>query len=132
MKSEIFSSLLYITRCFMLSNVTTLSEIDIKTSLWLYSRVSNRLLIIPFFTTLPNLIQHSPFINFGEFCQPPLLFQTPRLSIHVHSRQRQREAQAKLQNCLLQMLFLPHRTKLFSDYNKAQRSVKSRIEQKSK
>ena len=47
-----------------------------------------RLLIIPFFATLPNLIQHSPFINFGEFCQPPLLFQTPRLLIHVHSRQR--------------------------------------------
>ena len=41
-----------------------------------------RLLIIPFFATLPNLIQHSPFINFGEFCQPP------RLLIHVHSRQR--------------------------------------------
>ena len=47
-----------------------------------------RLLIIPFFATLPNFIQHSPFINFGEFCQPPLLFQTPRLLIHVHSRQR--------------------------------------------
>ena len=31
-----------------------------------------RLLIIPFFATLPNLIQHSRFINFGEFCQPPL------------------------------------------------------------
>ena len=26
-----------------------------------------RLLIIPFFAALPNLIQHSPFINFGEF-----------------------------------------------------------------
>ena len=42
-----------------------------------YSRVSHRLfqidlLIIPFFATLPNLLQHSPFINFGEFCQPPL------------------------------------------------------------
>ena len=47
-----------------------------------------RLLIIPFFATLPNLIQHSPFINFGEFCQSPLLFQTPRLLIHVRSRQR--------------------------------------------
>ena len=47
-----------------------------------------RLLIIPFFAILPNLIKHSPFINFGEFCQPPLLFQTPRLLIHVHSRQR--------------------------------------------
>ena len=46
---------------------------------------TTRLLIILFFATLPNLIQHSPFINFGEFCQPPLLFQTPRLLIHVHS-----------------------------------------------
>ena len=45
-----------------------------------------RLLIIPFFATLRNLIQSSPFINFGGFCQPPLLFQTPRLLIHVHSR----------------------------------------------
>ena len=27
-----------------------------------------RLLIIPFFAALPNLIQHSPFTNFGEFC----------------------------------------------------------------
>ena len=32
-----------------------------------------RLLIIPFFAILPNLIQQSPFINFGELCQPPLL-----------------------------------------------------------
>ena len=32
------------------------------------------LLIFSFFATLPNLIQHSPFINFGEFCQLPLLF----------------------------------------------------------
>ena len=47
-----------------------------------------RLLIIPLFVTLPNLTQHSPYINFGEFCQPPLLFQTPRLLIHVHSQQR--------------------------------------------
>ena len=47
-----------------------------------------RLLIIPFFATLPNLIQHSPFINFGEFYQPPFLFQTHRLLIHVHSRQQ--------------------------------------------
>ena len=29
-------------------------------------------------------------------------------------------------------LFLPHRTKLFSGYNEARRSVKRRIEQKSK
>ena len=47
-----------------------------------------RLLIIPFFVTLSNFIQHSPFINFEEFCQPPLLFQIPRFLIHVHSRQR--------------------------------------------
>ena len=47
-----------------------------------------RLLIILFFATLPNLIQHSPLINFGEFCQPALLFQTPRLLSHVHSQQR--------------------------------------------
>ena len=45
-----------------------------------------RLLIIPFFATFLNLIQHSPFINFGEFCQSLLLFQTPRLLIHVHSQ----------------------------------------------
>ena len=46
-----------------------------------YSRVSNRrdspLINYSFFATLSNLIQHSKFINFGEFCQPPLLFQTP-------------------------------------------------------
>ena len=47
-----------------------------------------RLSVSPFFAILRNLIQHSPFVNFGEFCQPPLLFQTPRLLIHVHSRQR--------------------------------------------
>ena len=47
-----------------------------------------RLLIIPFFATLPNIIQHSPFINFEEFFQHPLLFQTPRLLTHVHSQQR--------------------------------------------
>ena len=47
-----------------------------------------RLLIVPFFATLPNLIQRSPFINFGEFCEPSLLFQRPRLLIHVHSRQQ--------------------------------------------
>ena len=45
------------------------------------------LLIFFFFCHLPKLIQHSPFINFGQFCQPFLLFQTPRLLIHVHSRQ---------------------------------------------
>ena len=64
-----------------------------------------RLLIILFFVTLPNLIQHSPFISFGDFCQPPILFQTSRLLIHVHSRQQQREAQAKPQNCLMYMFF---------------------------
>ena len=48
-----------------------------------------RLLIIPFFVTLPNLIQHYSFINFGEFLP---FFQTPRLLIHVHSGQRYREA----------------------------------------
>ena len=42
-----------------------------------------RLLIIPFFVTPPPTL-----INFGEFCQPPLLFLTPRLLIHGHSRQR--------------------------------------------
>ena len=47
-----------------------------------------RLLIILFFATLPNLIQHSMFINFGEFCQPPLLFGTPCLLMHVHSWQQ--------------------------------------------
>ena len=47
-----------------------------------------RLLIIPFFATLPNLIQQYPFINFGKVCQPVFLVQTPHLLIHVHSRQR--------------------------------------------
>ena len=47
-----------------------------------------RLLIIPFFATLPNLIQHFSFINSGEFCQPTLLLHTHRLLIHVHSRRR--------------------------------------------
>ena len=47
-----------------------------------------RLLIIPFFAILSNLIQHSPFIIFGEFSQPPLLPQTPRLLNHVHKWQR--------------------------------------------
>ena len=74
-----------------------------------YYRVSKRgtprLLIVPFFAILPNLLQHSLFISFGEFCQPPLLFQTHRLLIHVPSRQRQREAQATSQNCLLYMFF---------------------------
>ena len=40
-----------------------------------------------FFAKLPNLIQHSLFINFGEFCHSPLLLQTPVLLIHVHSEQ---------------------------------------------
>ena len=54
---------------------------------------THRLLIIPFFATLPNLIQHSLFINLGGFCQPPFIFQIPRLLTHVHSPQRwQREA----------------------------------------
>ena len=51
-----------------------------------------RLLFFPFFATPTNLIQHSPVISFGEFCQSPLLFQTPRLLIHVHDRQKNREA----------------------------------------
>ena len=62
----------------------------------MYSQVrideTPHLLIIPFFATLPNLIQHSLFINFEGFCQPPLLFQTSRLLIHVHSQQRWHEA----------------------------------------
>ena len=41
-----------------------------------------RFLVIQFFASLPNLIQHSHFIEYGEFCQPP------RLLIHVHSRRR--------------------------------------------
>ena len=41
-----------------------------------------RLLIIPFYVTLLNLIQYLQFTNFGEFCQPP------RLLIQVHSPQR--------------------------------------------
>ena len=46
---------------------------------------TSRLLIIPFFATLPNLIHHSLFINFE-------LFQTFRLLIHVHSQHRWHEA----------------------------------------
>ena len=57
-----------------------------------YSRVSNirdsPIINHSVFATLPNLIQHSPYINFGEFWQSPLLFQSSRLLIHVHSRQR--------------------------------------------
>ena len=64
-----------------------------------------RLLIISLFATLPNFIQHSPFINSGEFCQSAFLCQTPCLLIHVHSRQRQREAKAKPQNYLMYMFF---------------------------
>ena len=61
------------------------------------------------FYHLPNLIQHSPFINFGEFCQSSLLFQTPHLLILVDSRHGQREAQAKPpQNCLMYMFFYKH------------------------
>ena len=59
-----------------------------QTTLEFWTNGTPFLLIIPFFATLPNLIQHSLFINFGEFCQPPLLFQTHRLLIHVHSQQR--------------------------------------------
>ena len=47
-----------------------------------------RLLIILFFATLPNLIQHSLFINFWELFQLPLLLQTLFLLIHMHSQQR--------------------------------------------
>ena len=36
-----------------------------------------RLLIIPFFATLPNLIQHSLFINFGEFASPAFYSRLP-------------------------------------------------------
>ena len=54
-----------------------------------YPRASNRrdspLINYFVFATLPNPFQHYPFINFGEFCQLPLLFQTPHLLIHVHS-----------------------------------------------
>ena len=38
---------------------------------------THRLLIIPLFATSPNLIQHSSFINFGEFCQPPFYSELP-------------------------------------------------------
>ena len=74
----------------------TITSIPIELIDWLILEVTlefridgtPRLLIIPFFATIPNLIQHFSFINFGEFCQPRLLFQTPRLLIQVHSRQR--------------------------------------------
>ena len=35
-------------------------------------------------------------------------------------------------SCKTSTLFLPHRTKLFSDYNEARLSMKRRIEQKNK
>ena len=54
-----------------------------------YSRALNRrdslLINIPFFATPPNLIQHSLFLSFGEFCQSFILFQSLHLLIHVHS-----------------------------------------------
>ena len=91
-----------------------------------------RLLIIPFFVTLPNLIQHSAFINFGEFCQPPTPFipEFPFINSCVQSIAVAWNLGKTTK--LLYMLFLPHRTKLFSDYNEARRSVKRRIEQKNK
>ena len=45
------------------------------------------LLTILFFFFFSNLIQHSLFINFGELCQPPFLFETLFLLIHGHSWQ---------------------------------------------
>ena len=67
------------------------------------------LLIIPFFATLPNLIQHSSLINFGEFCQCLLLFQTPHLLIYVHSWQWLKTCYAlcwALQNTIMLSVFL--------------------------
>ena len=76
-----------ITNDWEISNIMNNYFVE-KTTLEFGIDRPTRLLIIQFFATLPNLIQHSPFINFGEFYKPPLLFQTPRLLIHVHSRQR--------------------------------------------
>ena len=60
-----------------------------KNHINLYSRVSNRrdslLINYSVFYHLANSIQHSPFINFGEFCQSPVFFQTPHLLILADS-----------------------------------------------
>ena len=56
-----------------------------------YSRVSNRqdfpLINYSIFYHPLQSYSASPLINFGEFGQRPLLFQTPRSWIHVHSQQ---------------------------------------------
>ena len=76
-----------ITTDWEISNIVNNYFVEITTVEFGIDRPTG-LLITPFFATLPNLIQHSPLINFGEFYQSPLLFQIPRLLIHVHSRQR--------------------------------------------
>ena len=83
-----------------------------------------RLLIIPFFATLPNLIQHSLLINFGEFCQPPFLFHTPRLLSHVQSTAVAWSLGKATK--LMYMFFYKHDV-----YDEAWRSVK-RIDQKNR
>ena len=56
-----------------------------------YSRVSNRqdfpLINYSTFYHPPQSYSAPPLINFGEFDQRPLIFQTPRSLIHVHSQQ---------------------------------------------
>ena len=102
----------------------------------LYSRVSNR--------------RDSLLINYSVFCQSPQPYSAlpiywfwrifPASSITPDSSFMNSCAQStvlawslgKATELFVYMLFLPHRTKLFSDYNEAQRSVKRRNEQKNK
>ena len=76
---------LYHSLSFVVSRCTTClsfykrSLVETQNSITIEFRIDGtpRLLIIPFFATLPNLIQHSPFINFGEFCRLPFHFRLP-------------------------------------------------------
>ena len=89
---ELISDNTDIFRMLLANNTAHISRAPIK-QYWHFQRVTLEfridgtrcLLIILFFATLSNLIQHSLFTNFGEFCQPPLLFQTHCLIIHMHS-----------------------------------------------
>ena len=105
-------------------------------SVILYSRVSNR--------------RDSLLINYSVFCQPPQPYSAlpiywfwrilpaspfiPDSSFMNSCAQSTMLAWSlgKATELFIYMLFLPHHTKLFSDYNEAQRSVKRRNEQKNK
>ena len=61
---------LLVSRCTTCLSIYKRSLVETQNSITIDG--TPRLLIIPFFAALPNLIQHSPSINFGEFCR--LLF----------------------------------------------------------